>query len=133
MLIDWTGEFDTWLDRLSNQAREGDERALQQLAKVNAAFQVLTNLAATPTTDTPTLRRVRQSKQNPVWRIGHPFTPDIAIRLIVWFPPTRPGEAVVVLFGADKARMGDVFYDSVGTRADIAITRYRMQTEGENP
>jgi hypothetical protein len=48
------------------------------------------------------------------------------VRLIVWFPPERPGEVVVVLFGADKARMGDVFYDSVGARADTAIASYRM-------
>jgi hypothetical protein len=30
------------------------------------------------------------------------------LRLIVWFPPERPGEVVIVLFGADKAQMGDV-------------------------
>jgi hypothetical protein len=39
---------------------------------------------------------------------------------------------VVALFANDKAQMGDVFYDSVGSRADVAIARYRMATEGES-
>lgn len=32
-----------------------------------------------------------------------------------------PVSAVIALFAGDKARMGDIFYDSVGTRADAAI------------
>jgi hypothetical protein len=33
----------------------------------------------------------------------------------------------VVLFANDKASMGDVFYDSVGTRADQIITAFLNQ------
>ena len=64
----------------------------------------------------------------------HPFVAGIAMRLIAWFPPDRPGEVVIVLFGADKAQMGDVFYNSVysscgrGTRGSFL---YRTQEEGE--
>jgi hypothetical protein len=128
VLIDWTGEFDQWLDRLTGQAAAGGERAIEQAARVDAAFRVLEALTAVPVQDSPTLRRVRQSGRNVVWRVAHPFTPGVAVRLIVWFPPERPGEVVVVLFGADKAAMGDVFYDSAGTRADAAINRYRLET-----
>jgi hypothetical protein len=40
---------------------------------------------------------------------------------------------VVALFAADKARMGDVFYNSVGTRADTAIHLWLNETqEGEH-
>lgn len=106
MLIDWTTEFDRWLDRLSDRAEAGAEQAIAQLARINAAFEVLENLTAEPDQETPTLKRVRQSGRNMVWRIAHPYTPGVAIRLIVWFPPQRPGEVVVVLFGADKGRDG---------------------------
>lgn len=131
MLIDWTAEFDLWLDRLSDRAETGAEKAVAQLARVSAALGVLEDLTAEPEQETPTLKRVRQSGKNTVWRIAHPFTPGVAIRLIVWFPQERPGEVVVVLFGADKAAMGDVFYDSVGSRADAAINSYQLTIEGE--
>jgi hypothetical protein len=88
-----------------------------------------------PDVETPTLRRVRQSRRNPVWRVGrvgHPYVPGAAVRLILWFPPERPEDVVVALFANDKAQMGDVFYDSVGSRADVAISRYRIATEGES-
>lgn len=134
MLIDWAGEFDRWYDQLIERAEAGDERSVEQLALVDAELGVLQDLRAAPETDTPTLRRVSRSRRHPVWRVAHPFVPGIAIRLIVWFPPDRPGEVVVVLFAADKARMGDVFYDSVGPRADAVIDSYlfRTRTEGDS-
>jgi len=55
-----------------------------------------------------------------------------AVRLIVWFPPERPDQVVVALFAGDKAHIGDVFYDSVGTRADAAIVSYRVALRGGN-
>lgn len=54
-----------------------------------------------------------------MWRLSHPYNADVAVRLIVWFPDDQT--AVIALFAGDKARMGDIFYDSVGTRADAAI------------
>jgi hypothetical protein len=133
VLIDWTGEFDRWYDRLVEHAEAGDERALDQLALVEAELEVLQDLQAAPESDTPTLKRVAQSRRYPVWRVAHPFVDGTAMRLIVWFPPQRPGQAVVVLFGVDKAQMGDVFYHSVGPRADVAIESYlfRIRSEGE--
>lgn len=133
MLIDWTGEFDRWYDRLIERANAGDARALEQLATVDAELSVLQDLQTAPQANTPTLRRVSQSRRHEVWRVAHPFVDGSAIRLIVWFPPDRPGDVVVVLFGADKAQMGDVFYNSVGPRADVAIDSYmfRTRTEGD--
>jgi hypothetical protein len=133
VLIDWTGEFDRWYDRLIERAEAGDERSLEQLALVDAELDVLKDLQAPPEGNTPTLRRVVQSRRHQLWRLAHPFVSGVAIRLIVWFPPDRPGEVVVALFGADKAQMGNVFYDSVGPRADAAIDSYlfRTRTEGE--
>jgi hypothetical protein len=42
--------------------------------------------------------------------------------VIVWF--TDAGEAVVALYHSDKAGMGDVFYDTVGERADQTIDEW---------
>ena len=73
------------------------------------------------------LKRVRQSGRHPVWRMSHPFEPEIALRLLCWFP----GEDTVVLalFAGDKAKMGQVFYDSVGSRADQIIDQWLREQE----
>lgn len=75
-----------------------------------AQLEYLQDLKEPPTEDTPTLKRVRQSHRYEVWRLSHPFREGIAIRLIVWVPPDAP--PVIVLFGNDKAQMGDVFHSS---------------------
>ena len=128
MLIDWSSEFDTWLTELERRANEGHRRTIEQLDLVNAQLEYLQDLKEPPNDDTPTLRRVRQSGKHLVWRISHPFRDGIAIRLIVWFPPDAP--PVIVLFGNDKAQMGDVFYNSVGSRADQVIAAYLRLTNG---
>ncbi len=58
-------------------------------------------------------QRVRQARRHEPWRVAHPFHPDVAVRVIVWFPSVE--HAVVVMFGFDKARVGDVWYG----RADV--------------
>ncbi|MEO6941611.1 MAG: hypothetical protein ABI238_00380 [Terrimesophilobacter sp.] len=73
------------------------------------------------------IKRVRQSRKNQVWRVSHPYVEGIALRLICWFPP-NDDQIVVALFAGDKAGMGDVFYDTVGTRADQAIERWLEET-----
>ena len=47
--------------------------------------------------------------------------------LICWFPNDQ--QVVVALFAGDKARMGDVFYDSVGSRADAAIEQWKREVQ----
>lgn len=130
MLTDWSGEFETWLNRLDERATRGDATAITRLQLVTAQLDYLEDLQEAPQEDTFTLKRVRQSRNNTVWRVSHPYVPGIAVRLIVWFPPDRPDEVVVGLFAGDKANMGDVFYGSVGPRADAAISTYRMTREG---
>ena len=90
----------------------------------------LRELDGEPVEDTAMIKRVRQSRVHTVWRVSHPFREGIALRLICWFPPEE-GRVVVALFAGDKAAMGDVFYDSVGTRADQIIERWLNDTEEE--
>ena len=128
VLIDWSSGFNIWLDELERRADAGQRRAQDQLDLVTAQLDYLQDLKTPPIDDTPTLKRVRQSGRYQVWRLSHPFRDGIAIRLIVWFPPDAP--PVIVLFGNDKAQMGDVFYNSVGSRADQVIAAYLRQTDG---
>lgn len=129
MQIDWPTEFGRWLDRLETEARSGDQRAHTILVFVARALDQLRNLAEPPTeeTETATLRRVRQSRRYPLWRVSHAFHPEVAVRLICWFPP-EAGTVVVALFAADKAKLGDVFYDGVAARADPMIDQWMRET-----
>ncbi|OQM77701.1 MULTISPECIES: hypothetical protein [Rhodococcus] len=79
----------------------------------------------------PGLKRVRQSGRYRVWRTSHSYHEGVAVRVICWFPPDSD-VMVVALFAGDKARMGDVFYNSVGPRADVAIERWIKETKGEH-
>jgi hypothetical protein len=54
----------------------------------------------------------------------------MAVRIICWFDP-KSDVVVVVLFATDKAAMGDVFYDSVGPRADQEIEKWILERERE--
>jgi hypothetical protein len=132
VLIDWSDEFDLWLDRLVERADSGEATAAVQLDLVTAELEVLQALAGEPAGESATLKRVRQSGKHLVWRVAHSYVEGVAVRLIVWFPPQRGDEVVVALFAGDKAGMGDVFYNSVGPRADAAIERYQRRIEGES-
>lgn len=99
------GEFDAYLDRLEEAAKTDPaqrERLDFLLDFLLAELQVLDELDAPPTEETATLKRVRQSRGFPLWRVSHPFRLGIAVRLIVWFPDDN--RAVVALFAGDKAR-----------------------------
>lgn len=94
-------------------------------------LKTLQDLPMRPTEDSASLKRVRQSNTYLVWRVSHPFVKGIAMRLICWFPPDE--ETVVVsLFSGDKGSIGDVFYDSVGSRADQLIDKWLREREVED-
>ena len=92
VLIDWTRSFDDWLDQVIRRADRGDRHAQVVLDLVTSELDVLQDLQSMPEVETPTLRRVRQSRKNKVWRVGHPYVAGAAVRLIIWFPPDRPGQ-----------------------------------------
>ena len=128
MELFWPGSFDKQLDRLEDEADRGDERAKALFEYVVAEMDYLRHLTAPPTEETPTLKTVRQVNKYQVWRVSHPYHYGIAVRLICWFPPDE-STAVVALFSGDKATMGDVFYDSVGCRADQIIDQWIREGE----
>ncbi|MCL2849569.1 MAG: hypothetical protein FWE61_05950 [Micrococcales bacterium] len=117
------------LNRLDEQVEAGDEDAALSRRIVMFQLGILGGLDGEPVEESVGLKRVRQSRDHLVWRLSHPYVAGKAVRTIVWFPDR--GHAVIALFANDKARMGDVFYDSVGTRADQAIEKYLHQKEAE--
>lgn len=130
MDIHRSGQFKRWVDQLVVKAKAGDPVALRMAKHVVDELDYLQALDAEPDEDTATLKWVRQSKKYRVWRLSHPFDPLMAVRIICWFDPLSDA-VVVVLFAADKAPMGDVFYDSVGNRADQAIDQWKIENEGK--
>jgi len=124
MNIDWPGEFDRQLNRLED---DETDRGRQTFDLFTFMLKRLRTLDRIPEEDTARIKRVRQSRKNQVWRVSHPYVEGIALRLICWFPPDGD-KVVVALFAGEKAGMGDVFYDTVGTRADHAIERWIEET-----
>lgn len=129
MLIDWTDEFEQMLNHLDKQVEAGDADAVLTQGLVMTQLRVLERLDGEPDEESVVLRKVRQSRDHVVWRLSHPFRAGKAVRTIVWFPDRE--HVVAALFANDKACMGDVFYDSVGTRADQVIENYIRQMEAE--
>jgi hypothetical protein len=122
VLIDWSKQFDGWLDDLEAKAATGDPQASTTLDLIAFQLKVLQDLPGQPAEESPRLKRVRQSGRHEVWRVSHPYREGFAVRTIVWFPSQNT--AVIALFANDKARMGDVFYSSVGSRADQIIDQW---------
>jgi hypothetical protein len=131
--VDWPTEFGAWLDRIEAAARAGDQRSRAILVFTARALDQLRNLREPPSRDTElaTLRWVRQARRYELWRVSHAYHPQVAVRLICWFPPGA-GTVVIALFAADKARLGDVFYDGVAARADPLIDQWKRETGYED-
>lgn len=88
----------------------------------------LAELDEPPAEDSAMLRKVSQSRKYTVWRLSHRYEEGLAVRTIAWFDGDV---AVIALFSNNKAQMGDVFYNAVGTRADQIIEQYLRELEEE--
>lgn len=125
-----SAQFKRWLEALVARAKSGDERAVRTAKHVLDELNYVKALKSEPDEDTARLKRVRQSGRYPVWRLSHAFDPLVAVRIIVWFDEENE-TVVVTLFANDKVAMGDVFYDSVGSRADQAIEQWKIESRGK--
>lgn len=97
----------------------------------DAALRFLRSLPAIPADDLPpTLKRVRQARRHRIWRISHPYDPEVAVRVLCWFP--QADTVVVVLIGGDKASIGDLWYDSATPRAELAVDQW-LRTHPPQP
>lgn len=118
MIVDWSEEFDRWLSR-------AEEQGGRLLEVVTALLQALSELAARPADESATFKRVRQARRRELWRVAHPYDPQVAVRIICWFPDD--GHVVVALVGFDKKAIGDVFYASAAIRAEAMVDAWLRQ------
>lgn len=115
MRIQASREFSSWFDNVKGEGG----RALTRTA---ALLGVLRGLPAKPTEETATLKRVRQATRHEIWRVAHPFDPEVAVRILCWFPDDDL--VVVALIGGDKAGISDVWYDSATRRAETEVDQW---------
>lgn len=119
-----SSEFGIWL---KNQPAHSASRRY-----ADAALRFLRSLPAVPTDDlAPTLKRVRQARRHAIWRVSHPYDPEVAIRVLCWFP--KADTAVVALVGGDKANIGDIWYDSATPRAEVEIDQWLLTHPPQQP
>ena len=97
MIVDWTDEFDRWLTNAEEQGGKLLEVAV-------ALLQALNDLPAKPDEESPTFKRVRQARRHELWRVAHPYDPDVAVRIICWFPAND--QIVLALVGSTRSPSG---------------------------
>ena len=113
--MDWPEDFDRWLTTIEAAGGAVEEITL-------ALLEDLTQLDGEPAGETATYKRVRQAKRHRLWRISHPYEPDIAVRILFWF---ESDVLVVALVGFNKAKLGDVWYTSAAIRAEALVDQWR--------
>jgi hypothetical protein len=124
VIVDWTDEFDRWLTH-------AEEQGGRLLAVATALLKELNDLPAKPAEESATFKRVRQARRHEIWRVAHPFDPEVAVRIICWFPSDE--EVVIALVGFDKKAIGDVFYASAAAWGEAlvdALLRQKGSTDG---
>lgn len=95
-----------------------------------ALLEELDELDHAPVEETATLKRVRQARRHELWRLAHPFHPDVAIRIVVWFPTDET--AVIALMGFDKAHLGDIWYSSTTVRSEAMVDQWLRDEQGRS-
>ena len=116
MIVDWTDEFERWLTNAEEQGGKLLEVAL---------LQALNDLPAKPDEESPTFERVRQGRRQELWRVAHPYDPDVAVRIICWFPAND--QIVPALVGFDKKPIGGVSYASAAARGEAIVDAWLRQ------
>lgn len=114
MILDWPEDFDRWLTTIEEAGGAVEEITL-------ALLEELAQLDGEPAEESATFKRVRQAKRHRLWRVAHPYEPDIAIRIVFWF---ESEVLVIALVGFNKARLGDVWYTSAAMRAEALVDQW---------
>jgi hypothetical protein len=120
VIVDWTDEFDRWLTW-------AEEQGGQLFATTVALLQALNELPGKPEEESATFKRVRQARRHELWRVAHPYDPEVAVRIICWFPATD--QVVIALIGFDKKAIGDVFYASAAARGEALVDVWLRQKQ----
>ena len=73
MRIQASREFATWFESVKK------ERG-RRLTRVGALLAVLRAFEQKPTEESATLKRVRQATRHEIWRVAHPYDPEVAVK-----------------------------------------------------
>lgn len=130
MRIEWPESFLKRITWEQQAAKAGDALARKRLVKYAALLDALKDLQEKPAHESATFCRVRQAKKHELWRVAHPFDPDVAVRIIVWFPPA--GGVVVTVFGFDKAKLGDIWYDRAAVEGQAMVEQWLREHADED-
>ncbi len=133
MKVEWSPRFEKAFERAKATAITGEAVAQERYNYLRALLAELERLADRPESESRTFKRVRQARRYELWRVAHPHSPVIAVRIIVWFP--SPGRAVLALFAFDKAKLGDIWYGRATRESEAVIDQWRREnpdaTEGK--
>lgn len=97
MDITWSDSFDHYIDRLDEEPSTSQEQ--QMLA---AVLDDINNLKEPPKEESSHLCRAVGAKKHDIWRVSHPYNPEVAVRVLIWFTPN--GDAVLLAGGGDKLK-----------------------------
>jgi hypothetical protein len=106
-----------------------EEQGGRALRWTLAMLADLQDLDKKPTEESATYKRVRQARRHELWRVGHPFDQQAAVRIICWFPDATT--VVIALVGFDKAKHGDVWYSSAAARGEVLVDQWLREHEEE--
>jgi hypothetical protein len=120
--IEMSRDMEIWL---GNAERDREVLYLRALALLD----YLIELEARPVQETKTLMKVRQARRHEIWRLAHPYDPEVAVRILCWFPDEST--AVVALIAGDKKKIGDDWYDSATPRAEAAVDQWLRELRSQ--
>lgn len=65
-------------------------RNAAEAAQLGVVLNLINSLDAEPDKDIPFISQIKQPTRNRLWRVSHPYDPDVAVRAIIWFRDDRP-------------------------------------------
>ena len=119
-----TGEYQRFRQRVIDEDRA---RATGGIPVLLAMEAQVVELVAEPTQDSATFKRVRQATRHRLWPVAHPFRPQVALRIILWFPD--PHTVVLALLGHHKAQSGDAWFGCAARNGEAIVDEYLRKQE----
>lgn len=125
MRILQTSEYTRFRKRVYSEDEKAGTGGIEMLLAMEDAIR---DLPGEPEEESQTFKRVRQARRHRLWRVSHPYRPNLALRVILWFPD--PTTTVMALLGHNKAKQGDVWYTYAATQGQAMCDEYLRRQGG---
>lgn len=123
----YTSEYTRFRERVLSEDKANRTGGTALLLAMEKAILALPH---EPVEESVTFKRVQQARKHRLWRVSHPYRPNIALRIILWFPD--PSSVVIALLGHNKAQTGDAWYGYAATQGQAIVDQY-LRTQGHTP